>query len=106
MRSSSHKPLPDVWKILIPLVVLGLGGAGAFYTQGVRTEERVEHIQAANTAAVTDRGELHEDIDELRISVTDLRADVRNANKAAAGRAARTQKRLDDLTKAVNRRRR
>jgi TolA-binding protein len=99
------KPLPDVWKILIPLIVLGLGGAGAFYTQGVRTEERVERIQTDNQDAAQDREELHDDLDEVRISVTKLSSDVQNATLQAASREKRTTKAINDLTMAVDSRR-
>ena len=105
-KSLIPRPFPDVWKILIPLLIAGVGGFVGFYTQGVKTEERVEHIQEANNAAAQDRAQLHRDLDNVESVVIELRADVRNANAQAASREARTTKAIEGLTKAVNMRRR
>lgn len=83
-----------------------LGSAGAFFSTGIQTTERVERNGDELKQAAEDRREIHDDVDALTVSVTELRSDVRSAGREAEQREKRTTMAIDNLTEAVSMRRR
>ena len=88
------------------LILVLVVPAGTFYTTHVRTTQSVESLLSEVEKAEEDRDALHEDVNEVRISLTGLKAAVIHAERAAEERDQDTNDAIDELTQAVNRRRR
>ena len=104
--SHTDKQLGWGVKLGTGILLAVLGSLGTFVTTGIQTTERVERNGEELDQAAVDRREVHDDVDQLTVEVVELRGDVRNAGREAEQREKRTTMAIDNLTRAVNMRRR